>query len=310
MSSMQKPFKQPTVSVVVPIYNNENEVERCLRSIKNQTYDKLQVIIVDDGSPDRSPEIAKEFCQEDPRFSLFSKKNGGLADARNFGFGKIEGEYCAFIDADDEIEPTFIEKLLTCAQKFDTDIALCLVQIIDGATGKKLRETPALKSDFENRAFDYKEIRGVLFQNTVGVWNKLFRTEFLRQNKIQFIKGLQFEDFPFYAETMVKARRLGFVPEALHKYSYLRPGSLTAKKSNEYLDLVRGMQHAKASLEKAGCYEELKASFLDYKWERLLSAYVMIHADLKKQMSEAMRAELASDSADMKMLGKQIRFEG
>lgn len=310
MSSTKKPSTPPTVSVVVPIYKSQNEIERCLSSIKNQTYAKLQVIIIDDGSPDRSPEMAKEFCKKDPRFSLYSKANGGLADARNFGFAKVEGEYCAFIDSDDEIEPTFVEKLLVCAQEFDTDITLCLVQIISGATGEKLRETPALKAGFENRAFNYKEIRGVLFQNTVGVWNKLFRTEFLKQNKIQFIKGLQFEDFPFYAETMVKAERLGFVPEALHKYSYLRPGSVTAKRSGEYLDLVKGMKHAKATLEKAGCYEELKASFLDYKWERLLSAYVMIHTDFKEQMSEAMRIELASDSADMKKLGKQIKFGG
>jgi glycosyltransferase involved in cell wall biosynthesis len=298
----------PLISVVVPVFNTENELRRCLDSIRAQSHRHLQVLIINDGSTDASPEIAREFCAQDPRFTLHNKSNGGLSDARNFGLAKVAGEFCIFVDSDDVILPEFAAKLLRRSQELSTDVTICLVQVKDAVSGENKYQTRMFKPGLEQRAFDFKDVADVMFQGAVVAWNKMYRTDFLQKNKLSFLKGLHFEDLPFFAEVMVKARRVGFVNEVLHHYFLMRPGSLTEKKSEEYLDIPVTLRHAQNFLQKEGCYDLLKASFLDYKWERLLSAYVMIAAELKPQFLALMKKELTLDAEDMKRLGKQIKF--
>ena len=99
------------VSVIVPCYNGEKDIERCLNSIVNQTYKKIEVIVVDDGSKDNSKELIKEYVNNYPNVNYYYKKNGGLSSARNFGLKKATGDYIAFVDSDDYIDLKMLEKM-------------------------------------------------------------------------------------------------------------------------------------------------------------------------------------------------------
>lgn len=113
------------ISVIVPVYNVEKYLNRCIESIVQQTYKNLEIILVDDGSPDNCPQICDEWAQKDPRIKVIHKKNGGLSDARNVGFQSACGKYICFVDSDDWIEVDFCEVLLSAIVEYDCDIAAC-----------------------------------------------------------------------------------------------------------------------------------------------------------------------------------------
>ncbi len=113
------------ISIVVPCYNVEKYVQRCIESIKEQTYTNLEILMIDDGSKDNTKKIVKEKIKEDKRFCYYYKKNGGLSDARNFGLQKATGKYVCFIDSDDYIEKSFIEKLYSAIKREKSQIAIC-----------------------------------------------------------------------------------------------------------------------------------------------------------------------------------------
>lgn len=113
------------VSVIVPIYNAEKYLNKCLESIIGQTYKNLEIILVDDGSPDNSPEICDDWAQKDSRIRVIHKKNGGVSSARNAGIDLAQGDYIGFVDADDWIEPNMYEVLINNAEKFSADKSSC-----------------------------------------------------------------------------------------------------------------------------------------------------------------------------------------
>lgn len=117
----------PLISVIVPIYNVEKYLARCVDSIVNQTYKNLEIILVDDGSPDRCPKMCDDYAEKDSRIKVVHKKNGGLSDARNAGMAVATGEYISFIDSDDYVSDDFFECLLDVMNKENSDIAECSV---------------------------------------------------------------------------------------------------------------------------------------------------------------------------------------
>ena len=123
-------MENPLISVIVPIYNVEEYLNRCVESIVNQTYQKLEIILVDDGSPDNCPRMCDDWAKKDSRIKVIHKENGGLSDARNAGMKITTGEYISFIDSDDYIETCMIEILYEAIKKYDCDIASCRVRIV------------------------------------------------------------------------------------------------------------------------------------------------------------------------------------
>lgn len=121
----------PQVSVIVPVYNVEHYIHRALDSLLNQTYPHLDIILVDDGSPDKCPQICDEYARKDNRVRVIHKKNGGLSDARNVGLDIATGEYITFLDSDDYILPDTVEKFLRTAHEQNVDVVCCGLNIID-----------------------------------------------------------------------------------------------------------------------------------------------------------------------------------
>ena len=137
-------MSQPLVSIIVPIYKVEPYLRRCLDSIVNQSYTNLEIILVDDGSPDNCPQICDEYASKDNRIKVIHKKNGGLSDARNAGLDICKGEYISFVDSDDWVDEKYIETLLDLAIKENVDIAI-------GEHEKKIRDSAFFKKKHSSK---------------------------------------------------------------------------------------------------------------------------------------------------------------
>lgn len=119
------------VSIIIPIYNLERELERCLESIRNQTYDNLQILLLDDGSKDKSLEICKKYAKNDSRFSVFHHDNRGVAYTRNRGIDLADGKYIMFIDGDDVCYPDMIEQYMRIVTKFQVDVVIGAIKMVE-----------------------------------------------------------------------------------------------------------------------------------------------------------------------------------
>ena len=155
------------ISVVLPVYNVANYLRKCLDSLVNQTFEDFEVICVNDGSTDSSREILAQYAQKDSRIKIVDKKNGGLSSARNAGMKVAQGEYYSFIDSDDWIDETMLEKLYNSMVSLDTDISICAVHQYD-ETNQKIDDTNPyytlgyFDESFDNRAFSYVDTKPFL----------------------------------------------------------------------------------------------------------------------------------------------------
>lgn len=169
----------PLISIIVPIFNVENYLEQCIQSIVNQTYRNLEIILLDDGSSDRCPQICDKWATKDNRIKVIHKKNGGVSSARNYGLKISKGKYIGFVDSDDYVNPTMYEELLNCLIKTNTKISIC------GYYELNAHET--IPKCIPNNVISSDKFLEYIFNDTfVSVlWNKLFSRElFFDNNKL------------------------------------------------------------------------------------------------------------------------------
>ena len=233
---------QPKISIIIPMYNVEKYLRRCLDSVKNQTFQDWQAVLVDDGSPDKSGDIAEEYAACDKRFVVIHKKNGGLSDARNFGMQKATGKYVMYLDSDDFIHPQTMEIAYTIAKKNNSDIEsftydrfyrpqLMVYHKLGLKTDnivpfgiKKIYDIDKIKTRTTNYVFELATERT---HNRVDpnrkwlikhcqVWKNLYKRSLIKD--IMFIKGILFEDFPWWSAVMLRRPRVTVVPLPLYYY--------------------------------------------------------------------------------------------
>lgn len=184
--------KQPLVSIIIPVYNVELYLERCIHSVIIQTYHNLEIILVDDGSPDRCGEICECLAQKDSRIKVYHKSNGGLSDARNYGMNRAHGTYITFIDSDDYIAPNYIEYLLDLLMKYNADISCCCMtntteDTVAYGINNKIPQEQLLTGKEACR-----ELLGSLYYVLVTAWGKLYKSEIVK--KYCFPIGKKHED--------------------------------------------------------------------------------------------------------------------
>lgn len=177
------------ISIIIPVYKVEKYLEKCIQSVINQTYENLQIILVDDGSPDNCGKICDEYAQKDHRIEVIHKSNGGLSDARNKGLEIAKGEYIGFIDSDDYIESDMYEVLYNLLKQYNADVSICNFYTV--SQGKI-----AIKNA-ENRIKEYNRIeilKEVLLDNNIQsyAWNKLYKKELF--DEIKYPVGKKYED--------------------------------------------------------------------------------------------------------------------
>ena len=214
------------ISVIVPIYNVEKYLKQCLDSIINQTYKNLEIILVNDGSTDKSGSICEQYKCMDNRIKLINKNNGGLSDARNIGLLNATGEYISFIDSDDFISLNMYEVLYNNIIKSKSDIVWCDYNIyITNQMIQKHNLFPEQKEYVINHLFA-KDLFN-LYHLEAFVWNRLYKREIFKN--VRFPVGRRCEDGYIVIAILSKARKITVIPEALYFYRK-REDSLSSKR--------------------------------------------------------------------------------
>lgn len=216
---------QDLISVIVPIYNVEQHLKKCLDSIYNQTYHNLEIILVDDGSPDNCGAICDEYAQKDSRIRVIHKKNGGLSDARNAGLDVMSGDYVAFVDSDDWIEPAMYETLLTNLKLYRADMAFGGVADDVEKDGKI---TTAKKSNYGAQPFSESSTDAMkrYFCGSWAAWDKLYKAELF--DGIRYPVGEINEDEAIVLQLLDRCKRVCYTNEVFYHYmKRVGSGSIT-----------------------------------------------------------------------------------
>ncbi len=244
-------MEQPLISIIVPVYNTEQYLDKCVDSIVNQTYTNLEIILIDDGSPDNCGDICDEWAKKDSRIKVIHKPNGGLSSARNAGLDNSTGEYIGFIDSDDVIEPEMYEKMLKNIQNTHADVCMCGCKIIN-EQGELL-----LENNFSNKVYNIDEIiEEIILPLKTAVWDKLYKKELI--GLIRFLQGrIHGEDLLFTLNLLANDLSISAISGAYYRY-IKHPSSITTSKfSNRSFDEVYCKDQAyKIIEEKFPIYKE------------------------------------------------------
>ena len=252
---------KPLVSVIVPIYNVEKYLWQCLESISKQTLQELEIICINDGSTDTSPQILAQYADIDNRITIINKKNTGYGHSVNLGIEKAQGEYLAILESDDWIEPSMYEKMYHTAVKTQADIVKCDFYIYDSfakITSIPYPHGPAeLKNIYpEGQSFQVVDAPLILTYHS-SVWASLYRSDFIKQIKFIEDAGASYQDFPFMFNALINANKIALSYERLLHYrmeacqnsSTKRPGRGALKMIDRILS-VKNMLQEKSLLDK------------------------------------------------------------
>ena len=231
----------PFFSVIVPVYNAEKYIERCLCSISNQSFQDIEILVINDGSSDRSLDAAKEYAKSDSRIKIFSQDNQGGSAARTLGIEKASGEYICFVDADDYIESTMIEKLL---QASDTKILGVCNYVHNDSPIKILRNMPR-NSYLKTGADLYKDFLVGELGKQIGFssWNKMFSLKVIRKHGIRFPKDVAIgEDMIFVLRYLCYIEQIRCIDEGLYHYHIYDTSAMNAAVRNYLPEYCRTLQ--------------------------------------------------------------------
>lgn len=233
-------MKIPSISIIIPIYKVEKYLKRCVESVRKQTLTDLEIILVDDGSPDDCPGICDEYLKEDSRIKVIHKQNGGLASARNAGMNIATGNYLFFLDSDDWLEPDGMQRLYETAEKYQVDFVRYRA-IRTGWPGMEenapcmVEEIRELQQGLYEKDRIIKEIYPRLLATSqltmgavVGAWGSLYRTDFLRKNQLSFYEEVKFsEDLIFSANVVRAAESFYFIDSPGVYHYFYNPNSIS-----------------------------------------------------------------------------------
>lgn len=227
------------VSIIVPVYNVERYIRLCLNSIREQEYKNIEVIMVNDGTPDDSAEICREFAEKDARFVLYDKQNGGLSSARNYGLDRASGDYVCFIDSDDYICKNYVSDLVSCMSE-GVDIVIAKYILKDGNAKKEYVPYAdnvidrALEGEEKTEEIVYKHIDAkrdgeyIIKGSIMPVWKNLYRRSFIEENSLRFVseREVYAEDYIFNLQAYILAKKIFVSSSAAYVHLIVR-GSLS-----------------------------------------------------------------------------------
>lgn len=247
----------PKISVIVPVYNTEKYLEKCLDSLINQTMNDIEIIVVNDGSPDNSQEIIDRYKELYPdKIKCFVQENKGQAAARNFGIRQATGEFISFVDSDDYLEPETYDTVYTYAEQNNSDI-VCFGMFEDKGEGEKTVCDYCL--------FDHPDNRIKYILNETSPCNKLISRELFTQNGIAFKENLIYEDLELIPQLALYTDKISFLNKPFYNYVIHAGSTMRQKKYNEKLSSIYTvMDSLKTNFEKTEYKKELEFLFIEH----------------------------------------------
>lgn len=230
------------ISIIVPVYNTEKFLEKCLNSLINQTLKDIEIICINDGSTDKSLQILEKFANKDKRIQIINQTNSGLSVARNIGIKKAKGEYIGFVDSDDWVDLNFFEQLYINVKKYNADIGVAGIKRVRSYKWKyhiKLEKEEVIQDT--NKKFKKCDVPEKCY-----VWNKIYKLSELQKLNINFEPNVYFEDRLFTAQVLINLKTLVTVPDIYYNY-WTNPNSIVKTKSKKKL---KDSQYTKEKLMK------------------------------------------------------------
>ena len=304
-------MNQPLVSIILPVYNAQNHLARCVGSICAQTYRNIEIIILNDGSKDQSLPVCEEFRQKDPRILLVDKANSGVSDTRNLGLKLASGKYVEFVDSDDYLDPDFTERLVAAAEENEADFVIAPYKMVIPAGASKPEQVldkiqdelgvmsvarppevreygflPAGVYDKDTFALRLMDKPASYFYSVL--WNKLYRRDILTGNDIQFVSEMRWAEDPVfnlryiqYAERFVAIDKPGY-------YYVQNPQSICHTQINAATIVQNKLQvfrYYKDLYTRLGIYEEVRPQLYKFLVDIAESTYPS--GPFKKAIDEA-----------------------
>lgn len=249
-------MKIPSISIIIPIYKVEKYLKRCVESVRKQTLTDLEIILVDDGSPDDCPRICDEYLKEDSRIKVIHKQNGGLASARNAGMNMATGKYIFFLDSDDWLELDGMQRLYETAEKYQVDFvryrairtgwpgmdenAPCMVEEIRELQQGLYEKDRIIKEIYPRLLATSQLTMGAV----VGAWGSLYRNDFLRKNQLSFYEEVKFsEDLIFSANVVRAANNFYFIDTPCVYHYFYNPNSISKSFREGRWDSCKSLIH-------------------------------------------------------------------
>ncbi len=244
---------RPIVSIVVPVFDVEAYLPACLDSILGQTFQEFEIVVVNDGSTDGSQTIIDSYTSAHPgRIRAYTKPNGGLGDARNFGIERATGEYLAFVDSDDVIAPTMLEEMVACSRGAGAEMVICGIQrFADGEPDSPYLPEPDMSVFGRSLA----EEPNLLYRVDASACDKLYARNLLDRTGVRFPVGMAFEDVPTVFALATCANRIEKIDRPLYRYRRDRVESITGRHGARYLDLVEAFRLLNERLDALGTHE-------------------------------------------------------
>ena len=251
------------ISIIVPIYNASKYLKKCLDSLVNQTKKELEFILINDGSTDDSESIIKSY--EDDRIKYFKRSNHGIGKTRNFGINKSTGKYIMFLDSDDYLKTDACEVLYKRIEKEKLDVVVCdFYRVNSSVLEEKI-------NDFKNTSL--KDNPKLLLDINLAPWNKIYRSDLIKDNKIKFVEDLKYEDAPFVALALLKSKKIGKVNKALVYYR-VHEKSETTVRDERIFDIIK-------------IVDIIRGYFKDYDWSRdvvdMLTIKILVNYNIQQR---------------------------
>jgi glycosyltransferase involved in cell wall biosynthesis len=291
-------MNNPKVSIIIAVYNAERYLNECLGSVVQQDYCNVEILVINDGSTDKSLAIAEQFSVNDSRISIFTKQNEGLgaASARNHGLERAKGDFILFLDADDFFESDMVSSMVRRALETESDIVVVNGYEFDDKDKRKLPVSHILNTKFlpDKEVFCFKDVQNDIYNLSQGyAWNKLFKKSFLDKHGLRFQRVKFTDDAYFVFMHMALAQRIATIDK---RFVYYRVNSgcsqsdgLTQYPDSSYIPYIA----LKQSLVQYGIYEEVKCGFVNcaatflrncYDKLRTFEAFQYLHNKFKNQI--------------------------
>ena len=291
------------ISVIIPVYNEEDYLNECLDSIVNQSLEDIEIICVDDGSTDNSLNILKSY-ESDNRIKIIPKENSGLGASRNVALDIAQGEYIVFMDSDDYLNLNALEALYDLAESKSLDCIIYKIANFNNRTRKEFHtdyfDMRFLSDLVGDKVFDWSHVKDCLFQISVTSPSKLFKRQTIEN--IRFPEGLLFEDTLFFIKVLFNAQRMYFLDEYLY-YRRIHSDSITNSYYAEFSDCITIYDMIYDYLKEIERYDEFKVQVFEKQCENIFHRYSQLPDEFKDDYFKKAKSSFSKIESELKTNG-------